>query len=331
MPETNVNDSALLSNPSPSPLIDRDEPATKDTAKPDLKANPAPAADAKKADTPAATDDNAETPDGDAEVKADKPKPDADAEPRKESRRQRKLQREINARVAAEAVAQSLREQLAATQKPAATAEATEPQRDDFETYEAYLRAVTKFDAKQESAAILKAERDAAQQRAAQAKTQEGQKKQAEDWISREKEFSAKVPTFEDDVMPFVDGDLQELSKDARQLIVELGPEYLHKIATDDALIDELLALSPLRQVARIGRIDVTAAASAEPDGGAETDDGEADSEKAAPQKPKRADPPAPAKHVKSGRSAPDGYSDDQATYIEQRKKQNPRWARWSN
>lgn len=317
MPETTDTSAQLLSNPVPSPLIDRDEPADAPKANAPAKATPAPDAEVKKTDIPAAPDENAET------------APDANAdEPRKESRRQRKLQREINARVAAETEARLLREQLAATQtRQAAPAEPSEPKRDEFEDYESYLRAVSRYDAKQEAAAILKAEREAAEKRVTEFKTQQGHAKQVEDWNKREKEFTAKVPTFEEDVTPFVDGDLQEFSKEAKQLIVDLGPEYLHKIATDDALIDELLALSPLRQVARIGRIDLSQA-SQESQPAASTESAETEIEIPETPRPRRADPPPPAKHVRQGNSAPATLSDDMATYIKQRKQQGARWAR---
>jgi hypothetical protein len=293
MSNDGVNSDALLSNPALSPLIDHDEPA------PESKEKPAPAAEEQKTDIPDATDENAET----QESK------EADEE-RKQSRRQRKLERERDARIRAETRAEIAERELARTK--ASPQEPGEPQREQFEDYESYLRAITRYDAAQEAAKTLKADREAFQQREARSTAQSAEQKVADDWTKREKEYIAKAPTFEEDVNNFLEDGVKELSGEARRAIVELGPEILHYLATHEDEVEEIAKLSPLRQVAALGRIDTNKAETSGDVSGVQS----------------RKPPPPPAKHVRGGNSAPAALSDDMSSYIEQRKKQGARWAR---
>ncbi len=277
----------LTGNPAPSPLIDADEP-------PEV-IRPAPAADEQKTE-PETTDETVD------------PKETQEEETRKQSRRQRKLERERDARVRAETRAEIAERELARVRTVQPTAEA-EPSRDQFEDYESYLDARTEFRAKKTAQETLKAEREAQERTTSQTREQTEHQKQAEDWAKREKEYIAKNPDFEERVNPFVEGDLQEFSREARMLMVELGPEILDHLAQNPDVVDDIIKLSPLRQVAALGKIDLSA-----PDKGDETK--------------KREPAPAPAKHVRQGSTAPASLSDDMGAYIEQRRKQGARWAR---
>lgn len=297
MSESGIN-AELLSDPVQSPLIDADEPAT---AKPKAdgaqsaaaKADPATDADEQKTDIPDATDENAET-----------------DEAKKPSRRQRKLQHEREARAAAEARAEAAERALAEVRAKSAP---TEPRLEDFASEAQWLRACQKFDAEQA----------AARQTQPAQTLDRSQERIAQDWQEREKEFIAEVPTFEKDVTAFLNTEIQYFSQQAREEIVKLGPEVLHYLATHPDEADDIIELSPRRQVAALGRIDVSKAGALL--GG---DAGDEEDAKPAPKLASRPEPPAPAKHTRQGSSAPAGLSDDMDAYIQQRRKQGARWAR---
>lgn len=289
----------LLSDPVSSPLVDADEPTTAkpkteggDTA---AKANPATDADEQKTDTPDATDENAD---------------------KKPSRRQRKLQIEREARSAAEARAEAAERQLAEVRAKSAP---TEPDRNSFDSDAEWLRACQKFDAQQASQVRPAESVDTSRQRI------------AEDWTERERDFVAEVPTYEKDVLGFVEKEIQYFSQAAREKIVELGPEVLHYLATNPDVADDIIELSPRRQVAALGQLDVSKAGA--PQGGDAGDETDEDDVAAPPRRASkpiasRPEPPAPARHTRQGSSQPAGLSDDMDAYIAQRRKQGAVWAR---
>ena len=275
--------------------MDADEPTT---AKPKAEgsnaaaeANPATDADEQKTE-PDATDENAD---------------------KKPSRRQRKLQHEREARAAAEARAEAAERALAEVRAKTAP---TEPKLEDFASEAQWLRACQKFDA------------DQARQTQPAQSLDRSQARMAEDWQEREKEFIAEVPTFEKDVAPFLKTEIEYFSQAAREKIVELGPEVLHYLATHPDEADDIIELSPRRQVAALGRIDVSKAVGPTGgDAGDEADEG-AEEVRSVPKPPSRPEPPAPAKHTRQGSTVPAGLSDDMDAYIQQRRKQGARWAR---
>jgi hypothetical protein len=288
---------ALLSDPVPSPLVDADEPAA---AKPKaagaqsaaVKADPATDADEQKTDTPDATDENAD---------------------KKPSRRQRKLQMEREARSAAEARAEAAERALAEVRAKSAP---TEPRLEDYDSEAQWLRACQRFDAQQ-----------AAQQAPRAEPVDTGRQRMAEDWNEREKEFVAEVPTYERDVMAFVESEIGYFSQAAREEIVKLGPEVLHYLATNPDVADDIIELSPRRQVAALAKLDVSKATGLTDGDAGDEDEGERVVQRA-PKPASRPEPPAPARHTRQGSTAPAGLSDDMDAYVTQRRKQGARWAR---
>ena len=207
-----------------------------------------------------------ETPKGDdadltLEQKAEAAK--ADAEKHK-SRSQRRLERARTAQAVAEAETKLLREQLAARDaKPAAAAEEKEPQRDDFPDVVDYLKALARFEGKQETRAQLKAEREARETQEAEAKKAQPNAEQAEiakKWNEREKAFIAETPDYDEVVREFIgDPDGLKLWADgARRFLIEseVGPQVLHQLATDHDLADRISAMSPVRQIAELGKLE---------------------------------------------------------------------------
>jgi hypothetical protein len=285
----------LLSDPAPSPLIDADEPAA---AKPKddgaqsaaTEADPATDADEQKTDTPDATDENAD---------------------KKPSRRQRKLQIEREARAAAESRAEAAERALAEVRAKSAP---TEPKLEDFASEAQWLRACQKFDAEQAASRPAPRVEPADRQRI------------AEDWQERERDFIAEVPTFEKDVSSFLDTEIGYFSQAAREEIVKLGPEILHYLATNPDVADDIIELSPRRQVAALAKLDVSKAGA--PQGGDAGDEADEDVRPTPKPLASRPDPPAPPRHTRQGSTAPAGLSDDMDAYIQQRRKQGARWAR---
>lgn len=271
---------------APQPLIDVDP------------VPPAPAADEQKTDAKPAdgADDKTETPE--------------QQEQKKESRRQRAIRRERDARVSAETENRILRERLAATETKAAPVDA-EPKREDFDDYEAYLRAATKYDAKQAAAETLKADRDASQGQQKQSKQTAEQEATAKSWVEREKAFISTTPDYEANVTPYVEHDLGQLSDGARRLILDAGPALLDHLARNEDVHDRIAGLSPLRQVAELGKLEA----------GLET--------KVKPQGKKLTTAPDPITPVEGGKSASNGYSENMsdAQYATWRKANGARWA----
>lgn len=268
---------------------------------------PAPDADEKKSDIPAATDDNAkaeETPE--------------QQEAKKQSRRAAKREREIAAKAALETENRMLREQLARTapKEPAAAAESGEPKREQFEDYEKYLEARADWRADQRVEAKLKAEREASQGREKQAKDSIASETTAKAWAEREKAFIATTKDYEEVVGAFVEDGLDSFSKGARELIVEseLGPQLLHHLGTHDDVAERIAKLSPNRQIVELGKLEDSLAPQSE--------------QQAAPKKVSSA--PAPIKPVGQGRGSTNGYHDNMsdAEYKEWRSKNGARWAR---
>lgn len=274
------------------PLIDVDpvEPAAK----------PAPGAEEQKPRPPA----------DDAEVV---PETTEQQEAKKQSKFQRRLDRQKSARVAAETEAKLLREQIARLEaQPKQPQDTGEPQREAFADYETYLRAVTRYDAKQEASAALKTEREASQVRDRQQQDNVSQEKIAQQWTEREKAFQATTKDYEDVVTPYVSDEegLGRLSDGARRLIVdsEVGPHLLHHLASNSDVADRIADLSPLRQLVELGKLEDVVKAPAK----------------------RVSNAPDPIKPVGQGRSAANGFSENMsdAQYKEWRKGHGAKWAR---
>lgn len=265
---------------------------------------PAPAADDQKA-KPAATDDTAETAAETTEQQEEK----------KRSKFQRRLDRQKAEKVAAQTEARLLREERDALRvkldgKSAPQAE-SEPKREDFPDYETYLDAKTAWRVKQETSAALKTDREERQRGERQRQATAGQEKVAQDWVEREKTFQAATKDYETVVNPFVDEELGSYSEPARRAIVEseVGPQLLYHLASNPEVAERISDLSPLRQVAELGKLEATVAAPA----------------------PKKAPgAPPPLKPTPQGHSTSGGISesDSQQEYEQKRKAQGARWAR---
>lgn len=215
--------------------------------------NPAP-------ELPAAKDGGkpADAPKGDDEEAT--PEQQAEAQEKGKSRRQRQLERARTAAAVSEAENKILREEIAKRDAKAAPAEKEAPRREDFADYEAYQDARTDFRAEQKAAAIIEADRKAqAEERAKAAPNAENQEL-AKNWTEREKAFQATATDYQEVVTDFVqdpDG-LRKFSDGARRLIVEsdVGPQVLHFLGNDRDEADRISALSPVRQIAEIGKLE---------------------------------------------------------------------------
>lgn len=231
-----------------------------------------PAADAEAQKTDAAEGEHSET------------ETTEQQEARKQSKFQRRLERQKSARFEAETEARLLRERVAeleAQSKPVLGSD--EPQRDQFDDYESYLRAITKYDAKQTAAETLKAERTQAQGNDKQTKEAEAQAATAKNWTEREKAFQGSTKDYEEVVMPFVEEDLGSLGEGARRLIVDsdAGPQLLYHLASHPEIVDRLADLSSVRQIAELGKLEDKLTAPAK----------------------KTTSAPAPANHVNTGKT----------------------------
>lgn len=176
-------------------------------------------------------------------------------EAHKQSKFQRRLERQKTARIQAETerdVYKKQLEELEAQRKPSGS---DEPQRDQFSDYESYLRAITKFDAKQVASETLKTEREASGK---QSKEAESQQAQSKNWEVREKAFIGTTKDYEEVVSAFVEDDIGQLSSDARRLIVDsdTGPQLLYHLANHPDVMERLADLSSVRQIAELGKLE---------------------------------------------------------------------------
>lgn len=259
--------------------------------------SPAPGADDHKptGPAPAADDENAET----------QETPEQQAE-KKESRRARQNARRAAELAEAKTEARLLREQLAEIKAKSAPV-SDEPKREDFQDDASFLRAVWKYDAKQEANAAIKPHLEALESRQKQSQQTDGNTELAKNWTQREAAFQKATKDYEDVVTPFAEEELQDFDMQARRAIVESekGPETLYYLATHADEAARIAKLSPLRQVAELGKL-----------------------EDRLTKVVKASNAPPPIKPVGSGRagnSDPSRMSDSE--YKAWRKSQGARWA----
>ena len=269
---------------------------------------PAEGAEDQKPKPPAGDDKAAESGEG------DKGTPEQQEE-KKRSKFQRRLDRQKEARFAAEAEAKVLREQLAELKaRPAAASDPKEPQRDQYDDYETYLRAVTKYDAEQIASKSLKTEREERERQEQERGKSSGQEKIAKEWSERESAFQKDTKDYVEIVSAFMDDGIGSLSNEARRAIVEseAGPQLLYHLAQNDEDAERISALTPLRQVAELGKLEAKMTT------------------KAAKPAKTASEAPAPISPAKSGASVLQGYREgmSDAEYREWRKGQGARWAR---
>jgi len=263
---------------------------------------PAPPADDQKGTPP-----EGEAPPEDAPVETTEQQ-----EAKKQSKFQRRLDRQKAARVAAETELRLTKERLAQLEaQPKQQQDGAEPKREQFENYEEYLRAVTKYDAERVTEQKLKTDREERSRREGSVKAAAEQEKVAKDWSERETAFQSATKDYSEVVTVYVEEDIKSLSDVARRAIVEseLGPQVLYHLATNPEVAERIADLSPVRQVVELGKLEGTLTAPA-------------------PKKPSSA--PAPITPTKPGRSAAHGYSENMtdSEYREWRKGNGARWAR---
>jgi len=280
------------------PLIDVDPPA-----------KPAPAAEEQKTDTV----------EGEAPPKTEVETTEQQ-EAHKQSKFQRRLERQKTARIQAETRAQIAEERLAKFEAQSKQQPEGEPKRNDIDPetgepydYDVFLRRVSRWEARQVGIEERKAEREARQGQEKQTQLTEQQRKLADTWLEREKQFQTSTKDYGDVVKPFVDSPegLGAFSDMARTAMIEseLGPQLLHYLASNEDVSERIADLSPPQQVKELGKLEVKLST---------------------PVPKKTSSAPAPPTPVSQGRSAPAGYSENMSDteYAAWRKTQGARWAR---
>jgi hypothetical protein len=231
-------------------------------------------------------------------------------EAKKQSKFQRRLDRQKTARIAAETETKLLRERLEKLEsQPKQSQETGEPKREDFQDYETFLRAVVKYDAKQISDQTLKADRDAQQGKEKQQQAAAGSENLAKAWAERETTFQAANKDYETVVQSFAEDELQTFSQPARMAIVESdsGPALLYFLAKNPDEAERIADLSPVRQIAELGKLEGKVSMPAK----------------------KTTSAPAPASTTSGGKTASKDLSKmSQTEYEAHRKSQGARWAR---
>lgn len=275
---------------------------------------PAPGADDQKpndaADTPAAGADDKKPEEGQQDSPEQKEK-------RELSRRERARLRDAKALGRAEAERDAAKSELERVKaESTAKPEAGEPKRDDFQDYETYLRAVTKYDAEQVADKRLKADREVLQQAAPQKlpATHEAFIKSDEALQKEAKDYREVIDAFSADFCGNPK-DSGQLSPQARQALIELGevgPKVMYHLGKNSEVAESIAELSPLRQVAKLVEL------------------GDTLTKPAQKRESKAPTPPTPVSQGKAGVFNPETAS--QAEYEAARKAgqlgQPPRWAR---
>lgn len=219
-------------------------------------AQPAPAAEDQKAPGESHTDPETT---GDSE-QAERTPEQIEAQRREKARahERRRLERARTRAAEAAAEAKLLREALERERAARTQRAEGEPLREHFEDYESYLEARAEYRAEKKVAEALKAREEAqrAQERERQAAVVE--ERTAREWAGREKAFMETAQDYEAVVLPFVDEELQSLDIAARRAIVESdkGPQLLYHLAQNAEEAERIARLSPVRQVAELGKLE---------------------------------------------------------------------------
>lgn len=223
---------------------------------------PAPAADDQNAAQPAAAEATAETPKEET--------PEQIEERRKQRERehnQRRLTRRTTEAAEAKAEAKLLREENERLRKESAarTQGSDEPQRTGINpktgaeyTYEEYLEARAEWRADKRVDQRLESERKAQQGRTERARQAQGQAQVAKQWTEREETFQKATKDYAEVVGSYADGELGDLHQATRTAISESerGPELLYHLAKNPDVAARISELSPLRQVAELGKLE---------------------------------------------------------------------------
>lgn len=195
------------------------------------------------------TPDNPDT--GNEEEQATEPP--QETEEHKTSKFQRRLDRQKQARIAAEAEARELRDKIAALEGKATETRQGEPSIDDFEDYAEYSKALARYEVKQTLDGIDREKSEAKQKEEARAKQQR--------WNDSVDAAIDEMPDFEEVVY---DPSLI-ISPAMQDAIVEsdIGPKIAYHLGNNPDIAKSILALSPTRQIAEIGKLEVKLTAKA--------------------------------------------------------------------
>lgn len=203
--------------------------------------------------------------------------------------------------------------------------ESKKPVPADFESYDAYVDELTRYNARQ----LLK------EQREADSKTRD-EEKRVETARQRQQKFREQIEATTKDIPDFDDAIASAANVAVADHVTELmeesdlGARLLYHFAKNPTVVDRLNAMSATAAAREIGRIEAGILAAAKPP---EPEVEEAEPEKEAKPAPipatRQTKAPPPAKPLSSGRSTVVDLSKlSGKAYAEARKAQGARWAR---
>jgi ElaB/YqjD/DUF883 family membrane-anchored ribosome-binding protein len=207
----------------------------------------------------------------------------AKLEQQKLSRRERQRQRDREEFARKEGEYQAeirmLREQQGKATQPVDAA----PKREDFDDFEAFLEAKAAYKAEQIVEAKLKEHDTTRQGKERESADSQAAAKRAQEWAKREADYIKANPDYTERVTDFLEsGAIESFTKGSREYLVESGPALVDYLATHTEDAERIAQLSPLRQIAELGKLEIKL-------------------EKAPP---KPSDAPPPAKPIASARSS---------------------------
>lgn len=232
---------------------------------------------------------------------------DDDAEPRDDGRRKRGLgERAIEYRNQARDLARvnerllNLMERtLAGGQPPTIERPTGPPQRENFETYEAYLEAKADFQVAEKLKEV--------ETRAERARQEQSIREREESWQQRQKQASKRYDDFDEVTMSddlTITPIMAEAIKDS-----DMGPDVAYYLGKNPDVAEKIARMNPAAQVRELGKIEARLESTKEP-----------------VKRPSKA--PAPIEPVGGGKASSDDLGNmSQAQYEAMRKKQGAWWA----
>lgn len=130
-------------------------------------------------------------------------------------------------------------------------ADAAEPKREQFDSYEAYIEAKAEFKAERAAERKL-TERDEKQKQASSAKEREEAQRK---FLDHAQKVAKDIPDF-DQVMSESEAPLTEHMAEAIREAAEMGPKIAYELAKNPGEAERIAALSPARQAAEIGKLE---------------------------------------------------------------------------
>jgi hypothetical protein len=133
-----------------------------------------------------------------------------------------------------------------------------EPTREQFENYEDYIEARATYRAELKAAELVDKKLNEKEQTERSAREAVQNRTISEHWTKREAAFTESADDYEDLVVPFVQEEMQQIDLTTRRAIVEsdLGPNILYYLAKNPDEFERIADLSPLRQIAEIGKLE---------------------------------------------------------------------------